>query len=79
MTEQSEFTKKGYLFFNMFVRDGVLDTAEFDFLMALALKDQKLDNDEQRLLKTMLDKVTPDHINQTVRQKIRAVRKRYKF
>lgn len=62
---------------NCFSDDGKLDLGELNFLLGLALRDDKVDEDEKRVLANVLRKLTPQNVEPIVWQRIEAVRLKY--
>jgi hypothetical protein len=62
-----------------FSDDGKLDLGELNFLLGLALRDDKVDEDEKRVLANVVGKLTPQNVDPVVWQRIQAVRLKYKI
>lgn len=62
---------------NCFSNDGRLDLGELNFLLGLALRDDRVDEDEKRVLANVVGKVTPQNVDPVVWQRIQAVRLKY--
>lgn len=57
-----------------FVDDGRLSLEELEHLLALALRDQTIDDDERRVLANILDRAERDGVDADVRARIDEVR-----
>ncbi len=60
-----------------FADDGTLDLAELNFLMGLALRDDKVDDDEKRVLGNIFKQVGPSDVTSVVWQRIQAIKEKY--
>lgn len=59
----------------VFTDDGRLDLAELESLLALALADHRLDDDEKRVLGNVLDRAERDGVDAVVLARIRQIRR----
>jgi hypothetical protein len=62
---------------NGFPDDGKLDLGELNFLLGLALRADRVDEDEKRVLANVVGKLTLQSVEPVVWQRIRAVRLKY--
>jgi len=60
-----------------FTDDGTLDLGELNFLLGLALRDNKVDEEEKRVLSSILDKVSESTVQPSVWQRIQDAKKKY--
>ncbi len=60
-----------------FTDDGELDLGELNFLLGIALRDDKIDDDEKRVLQDIFRKVSKHEVKPVVWQRIKDVRKKY--
>jgi hypothetical protein len=60
-----------------FTDDGKLDLEEFNFLLGLALRDNKVDEEEKRVLGNILDQVSAGSVSQKLEDRISQVKKLY--
>jgi len=61
----------------VFTDDGRLDLAELESLLALALADHRLDEDEKRVLGNVLDRAEADGVGADVQARIEAIRREH--
>lgn len=64
---------------HVFSDDGRLDLAELEKLLALALRDEVIDEDEKRVLGNILTRAERDGVAADVQTRIDEVRARYGF
>lgn len=64
---------------HVFSDDGRLDLAELEKLLALALRDDVVDQDEKRVLANILTRAERDGVAAEVKTRIDEVRARYGF
>ena len=64
---------------HVFSDDGRLDLAELEKLLALALRDDVIDEDEKRVLGNILTRAERDGVDAEVRTRIDVVRLKYGF
>lgn len=58
----------------IFANDGTIDMAELNFMLGLALRDQKIDDDEKAVLSSIFDKVAKGKLSAQVAQRIAQVK-----
>lgn len=59
----------------VFTNDGELDAAEFDKLLALALRDQAIDDDEKRVLGNIFKQAELGELEPAVKERIAQARR----
>jgi hypothetical protein len=64
---------------HVFTDDGRLDLAELEKLLALALRDEIVDEDEKRVLANILTRAERDGVDAEVLARIAEVRRQYGF
>lgn len=64
---------------HVFTDDGRLDLAELEKLLALALRDEVVDEDEKRVLANILTRAERDGVAADVQTRIDELRARYGF
>jgi LDH2 family malate/lactate/ureidoglycolate dehydrogenase len=64
---------------HVFSDDGRLDLAELEKLLALALRDAIVDEDEKRVLANILTRAERDGVDESVLTRIDQVRQQYGF
>ncbi len=62
-----------------FSDDGTLDEGELNFLLGLALRDNKVDDDEKRVLGNIFNEVSENTVKPAVWERIQEVRKKYQI
>ena len=60
-----------------FTDDGTLDIGELNFLLGLALKDNKVDEEEKRVLGNIFSKITKSSVSELVWDRILEAKKLY--
>jgi len=60
-----------------FTDDGTLDMGELDFLLGLALRDNKVDDEEKRVLGNIFKEVKRNEVRPVVWERIQEVKKNY--
>jgi len=62
----------------VFSNDGTVDEGELNFLLGLAMRDQRIDDDEKRVLAGIFDRAeASDNLPARVRERILAVREQH--
>ncbi len=61
----------------VFADDGTIDMGELNFLMGIALRDDRIDEDEKRILKSIFDRVSAGDVTPRVWERIEAIRAKY--
>ena len=61
----------------VFADDGTIDMGELNFLMGIALRDERIDEDEKRILKSIFDRVSAGDVTPRVWERIEAIRAKY--
>lgn len=64
---------------HVFSDDGRLDLAELDKLLALALRDEVVDEDEKRVLANILTRAERDGVDEAVLTRIDQVRQQHRL
>ncbi len=58
----------------IFGNDGTVDLAELNFMLGLALRDRKIDEDEKAVLSSIFDKAAKGKLSSVVSQRIAQVK-----
>jgi hypothetical protein len=58
----------------IFANDGTIDLAELNFMLGLALRDQKIDDDEKAVLSSIFEKAAKGKLSAQVSQRIAQVK-----
>lgn len=64
---------------NIFADDGTIDAAELNFMLGLALRDGKIDEDEKTVLRQTFDRVKQENVSPGTWERIQEVRKQYEI
>lgn len=75
--DTSSYLEIAYSSIRVFADDGTLDTNELSFLLGIALRDDKIDADEKRVLGSIFRKAEAGPLSRPVRERIAEVRRRY--
>ena len=76
MTEtRSAYLELAYSSVRIFGNDGTIDMNELNFLLGLALRDEKIDDDERRVLGNIFDQAAKTRLSRRVEDRIREVRR----
>ncbi|MCW8129404.1 MAG: hypothetical protein KIS92_03385 [Planctomycetota bacterium] len=62
---------------NIFADDGTVDMAELNFILGLALRDGKIDDDEKTVLRNVFEKVKEEEVSPATWQRIQEIRKEF--
>ena len=73
----SKWIEIAYSAIRVFADDGTLDLGELNFLMGLALKDGKVDEDEKRVLRNIFDKVNRRDVTSLVWSRMEEARRKH--
>lgn len=77
MENTSSFVELAYSAIPVFADDGTLDLEELNFLLGIALKDGKIDDDEKRVLSNIFKQVKEHEVTPKVWQRVAEVKKKY--
>lgn len=77
MGKGSGYIELAYSSIPVFANDGTIDMEELNFLMGIALRDDKIDEDEKRVLRNIFGQVKKDTVSPKVWERIQAVRDKY--
>lgn len=77
MEQGSSWIELAYSSIGVFADDGTIDMGKLNFLLGLALKDDKIDDDEKRVLNNIFSKVSESDVSSNVWDRISDVRKKY--
>lgn len=73
----SSYLELAYSSIEIFSNDGTVDMAELNFLLGLALKDGKIDDDERRVLSRIFEHAEKTSLSRMVRSRIQQVRRKH--
>ncbi len=77
MEKGSGYIELAYSSIPVFANDGTIDMEELNFLMGIALRDDKIDADEKRVLRNIFGQVKESTVTPKVWERIQAVREKY--
>ena len=72
----SNYAELAYASIKVFADDGTLDMGELNFLIGIALKDGKIDQQEIQVLKRIFSKIIRSDVSPRVWQRIQAVKQK---
>ncbi len=61
-----------YSFLHALANDDIIDEAELDFMIRLAMADGLIDEEEKKTLCRILDRVNLEHLDTTLKEKLKA-------
>lgn len=64
---------------NIFADDGTIDLAELNFILGLALRDGKIDDDEKTVLRHVFARVSEENVTPATWQRIKEIRTEYQI
>ncbi len=79
MSEVPSYIELAYSSIRVFADDGTIDMEELNFLLGIALRDGKVDDDEKRVLGNIFSKVNENNVSSKVWERISEVRTKYSF
>ena len=77
MGNTSSSVELAYSSIPVFADDGTLDLEELNFLLGIALKDGKVDDDEKRVLGNVFNQLRQEDVTEKVWERIAEVKKKY--
>ena len=77
MENTSSFVELAYSSIPVFADDGTLDLEELNFLLGIALKDGKIDDDEKRVLGNIFNHLGQQDVTEKVWKRMADVKKKY--
>jgi len=79
MSEVTDYLEMSFRSINCFANDGTLDVHELNTIVALALKDGVVDDNEKRVLGSIISKLNADELVGELAERITHLRQEYKF
>ena len=73
MSESRDYLEMSFRSIECFSNDGKLDAKELGQLLAIAEKDGEIDQNEIRVLRSIISKVEPEEIDESMRLKLKEV------
>lgn len=73
MKESRDYLELSFRSVSCFGNDGRLDAAELDELIGIAERDGKIDANETRVLKSIIDRIRPDEIDAAMKARLEAL------
>ena len=77
MKENKDYLELTYKSINCFADDGRLDVDELNQLLSVALRDGVIDNNEQRVLENIFNRLTDAELTEEMQQKIKQIRQQF--
>ncbi|MCP4353963.1 MAG: hypothetical protein GY795_51615 [Desulfobacterales bacterium] len=77
MPEIPSHLELAYSSIRVFADDGTIDMGELNFLLGIALRDGKIDDDERRVLRNIFSKVSENTVSPKVWERICETRSKY--
>ena len=77
MEQDSSYKELAYSALAVFGGDGAIDMAELGLLMGMALRDNRIDEDERHILATIFDQVSEADVVPKVWARIQDIRKKH--
>ncbi len=74
---ESSYLELAYSSIKIFADDGTVDLGELNFLLGVALRDDRIDDDEKRVLGRIFEHAEKTRLSLSVRARIREVRRKY--
>ena len=75
--ENRDYLEITFRSINCFANDGKLDVNELNSLVEIALKDSVIDDNEKRVLRNIIDRLTDAELTEEMHQKISDLRNHY--
>ena len=72
-----DYIELAYSSIRVFADDGTLDIGELNFLLGIALRDGKIDEDEKRVLRNIFKQVHEKDVNPRVWERIQEIRDKH--
>ncbi len=79
MSETGDTIALAYLALAVFAEDGTLDMRELDALLAQARRDNKVTDQEKRILANVFDRIGREDVATDVWDRIQSVRRQYEI
>lgn len=73
MAESRDYLEMTYASINCFADDGTLNAAELKKLLDIALRDGELDDNEMRVLHSIIKRLRPEELDEEMRGMLEAV------
>lgn len=79
MPEAKDYLEMSFRSINCFANDGTLDIHELNEIVRLALKDGVVDDNEKRVLGSIISKLNADELVGDLAERVTQLRQEYKF
>lgn len=76
MTESRDYLEMSFRSIECFANDGKLDAKELGKIIAIAEKDGEIDQNEVRVLRSIVAKIKPTEVDDTMKAKLAALAKK---
>ncbi len=77
MPESRDYLEMAFRSIQCFSDDGVLDPAELKKIVAIAQRDGVVDDNEKRILRSIIAKLTPADLNAEMQQSVADLRRQF--
>lgn len=77
MTKPHSYIELAYSSIRVFTDDGQMDLAELNFLLGLALRDARVDEDEKRVLASVFAQAEKGRLSDAVKARIAEARRQH--
>jgi len=79
MSESRDYLEMTFKSINCFSNDGKLDVSELDSIVAIALRDGVVDDNEKRVLGGIISRLSVDELTEMMQEKVTELRGKYRF
>ena len=79
MSESKDYLKMAFQSISCFADDGKLDVGELNKIVNIALRDGVVDDNEKRVLRSIISKLTPEELTPEMQKRIEEIRSMYGF
>ena len=77
MSESKDYLEMTFQSINCFANDGVLDVEELNKIVAIALRDGEIDQNEKRVLGNIIGRLNGNDLTSEMQSRIHELRKKY--
>jgi hypothetical protein len=79
MSESKDYLEMSFRSINCFANDGKLDVFELNEIVDIALKDGVVDDNEKRVLGSIISRLNSDELQGELEQRVNQLREEYRF
>lgn len=73
MSEPRDYLEMSFRSINCFTDDGKIDASELGKIMDIAERDGNIDNNEIRVLKSIISKIKPEEMDDAMQKKLKEI------